>query len=197
MKKILLIFALVFLLGNLSASCTEGQIDINTASAEELTQITQIGESRAQQLIGLRPFSNVDDLIRISGIGEVYLEQIKQQGLACVGEETEEREDEENENEENRTEEENETENEIEKKDEEEEEKDSKNSKKTKESIERIVYASDNTREVIQASQTIKSEDDNENLDQSIYASYGLVAFCLLLLVLFIKNKGNYKNEFR
>ena len=46
--------------------------------------------------------------------------------------------------------------------------------------------------------QVIKSEDDNENLSKSNYAIYGLVFFCVLLVVLFILRKNKYnKNEFR
>ncbi len=43
----------------------------------------------------------------------------------------------------------------------------------------------------------IKSEDDNENLSEGNYAIYGLVFFCVLLVVLFILRKKKYnKNEF-
>ena len=82
-----LVFAsLIFLLNFISASCNETQIDINSASPDELQEITQIGPSRAQQIISLRPFSSVDDLARVSGIGNgTRLNQIKTQGLACVG----------------------------------------------------------------------------------------------------------------
>ena len=46
--------------------------------------------------------------------------------------------------------------------------------------------------------QVIKSENDNENLSKSNYAIYGLVFFCVLLVVLFILRKNKYnKNEFR
>ena len=44
-----------------------------------------MGPSRAQAIIANRPFSSVDDLIRVKGIGPVRLSEIKQQGLACVG----------------------------------------------------------------------------------------------------------------
>jgi competence protein ComEC len=60
-------------------------IDINTASIEELQQIIHIGTTRAQNLIDLRSFSSVDDLDRIKGIGPSRIEDIKAQGLACVG----------------------------------------------------------------------------------------------------------------
>jgi competence ComEA-like helix-hairpin-helix protein len=64
--------------------CAAGQININAAPANELEQITQIGPSRAQQIIALRPFESVNDLARVSGIGEGTLEVIEAQGLACA-----------------------------------------------------------------------------------------------------------------
>lgn len=59
-------------------------VNINTASHEELQMIVHIGPERATELISLRPFSSVDDMIRITGIGPVRLQEIKDQGLACV-----------------------------------------------------------------------------------------------------------------
>lgn len=60
-------------------------VDINSASAVELERIVHIGESRAQQILGLRPFASVEDLVRVSGIGASRLADILDQGLACVG----------------------------------------------------------------------------------------------------------------
>ncbi len=60
-------------------------ININTASMEELMEITQIGEARAKDIINLRPFQTVDELTKINGIGDARLNEIKQQGKACVG----------------------------------------------------------------------------------------------------------------
>ena len=59
-------------------------IDINSAPLEELIQIIHIGETRALELISLRPFSSLDDLVRIKGIGQSRIEDIKEQGLAWV-----------------------------------------------------------------------------------------------------------------
>lgn len=62
-------------------------VDINSASEEELVCITHIGSSRAKDLISLRPFSSVEDMQRIGGIGKpgsVTLTAIKEQGLAAV-----------------------------------------------------------------------------------------------------------------
>lgn len=60
------------------------QIDINTAPLEDLVKIIHIGEKRALELISLRPFSSLDDLIRIKGIGEARVQDIKKQDLAWV-----------------------------------------------------------------------------------------------------------------
>jgi predicted flap endonuclease-1-like 5' DNA nuclease len=59
-------------------------VNINTASADELTRIVHIGPARAQDLAAKRPFVTVDDLVRIDGIGPARLADIKAQALACV-----------------------------------------------------------------------------------------------------------------
>lgn len=60
-------------------------ININNASKEELMEITQIGEARAKDIIDLRPFSSIDDLKKVNGIGDKRIQEIKQQGIACTG----------------------------------------------------------------------------------------------------------------
>jgi hypothetical protein len=60
------------------------KIDINTAPLEDLVKIIHIGETRARELISLRPFSSLDELIEIKGISETRVEDIKEQGLAWV-----------------------------------------------------------------------------------------------------------------
>ena len=64
-----------------------GCVNINTASFEDLQQIIHIGPTRANEIISLRPFSSLNDMGRINGIavGGVRLNEIKAQGLACVG----------------------------------------------------------------------------------------------------------------
>lgn len=61
-----------------------GQVDINSASTDALDMIVHIGPARAAQIVSLRPFSSVDDLIRVKGIGPQRLADIKAQGIACV-----------------------------------------------------------------------------------------------------------------
>jgi competence protein ComEC len=60
-------------------------IDVNTATAEQLLEIIHIGAARANELISLRPFTSIDDLERIKGIGPARIADIKSQGLACIG----------------------------------------------------------------------------------------------------------------
>jgi len=47
-----------------------GQININTASAEDLDKITEVGPATAQKIILARPFYSLNDLLKVSGIGE-------------------------------------------------------------------------------------------------------------------------------
>lgn len=82
MKKVLfLIFGFLFIPCFIFA---QTKIEINTASQEELETLTGIGPVYAQRIIENRPFSFIDDLLRVSGIGEKTLQKIKNQGLAYV-----------------------------------------------------------------------------------------------------------------
>ena len=60
---------------------TAGLVNINTASAAELQTLSGIGPSMAQSIIDERTkngaFASVDDLMRVSGIGEKKLAKIK------------------------------------------------------------------------------------------------------------------------
>lgn len=67
-----------------AAESTDGCVDINSASVEEVQEIIHIGTARAEDLIDLRPFNSVDDLTRISGIGPARIDDIKAEGIACV-----------------------------------------------------------------------------------------------------------------
>ena len=64
-----------------SAGSSSGLVNINTASAAELQTLSGIGPSMAQSIIDERTkngaFASVDDLMRVSGIGEKKLAKIK------------------------------------------------------------------------------------------------------------------------
>ena len=60
-------------------------VDVNTASLTQLDTLTEIGPVYAQHIIDGRPYSSVDDLLSVDGIGPVNLQKIKDQGLAYVG----------------------------------------------------------------------------------------------------------------
>lgn len=86
MEKLLWL-ALIFIIllsSFISAQCNDTQIDINSATLEELDKIITIGPVTAEKIILMRPFYSVDDLIDVSGIGNKTLEKIKLQNLACV-----------------------------------------------------------------------------------------------------------------
>ena len=61
-------------------------MNINTATLEELDTLPGVGESTAQAIIEEReaggPFTSVEDIMRVSGIGEKKFERL--QGLICV-----------------------------------------------------------------------------------------------------------------
>ena len=64
-----------------SAGSSSGLVNINTASAAELQTLSGSGPSMAQSIIDERTqngaFASVDDLMRVSGIGEKKLAKIK------------------------------------------------------------------------------------------------------------------------
>ena len=69
--------------GGVADSDAEGQglVNINTANATQLTQLPGVGPAIAQKIIDYRtangPFTSVDDLTKVPGIGAAKLAQIK------------------------------------------------------------------------------------------------------------------------
>ncbi|MBQ9090913.1 MAG: helix-hairpin-helix domain-containing protein [Anaerotignum sp.] len=60
-----------------------GKIDVNSATGMELETLSGIGSSRAADIIKYREengnFSRIEDLMKVSGIGEKTFEEIKEQ----------------------------------------------------------------------------------------------------------------------
>ncbi|MDP4009273.1 MAG: helix-hairpin-helix domain-containing protein, partial [bacterium] len=77
-----------------TAACEPASIDVNSASFEDLLKISHITDTRAEDLVSKRPFSSIDDLIRITGIAAVRLGDIKEQGCAYVSVESSNQENE-------------------------------------------------------------------------------------------------------
>ena len=58
---------------------TQGKININAASVSQLGSLPGIGPSYAQRIIDSRPFSKIEDIMNVPGIGEKTFEKIKDQ----------------------------------------------------------------------------------------------------------------------
>jgi competence protein ComEA len=64
-----------------AAVSTEGAVNINTASEEELQRLPRVGPSRAAAIVALRArvqrFRSPDDLLRVRGIGRASLRRLR------------------------------------------------------------------------------------------------------------------------
>jgi len=180
-KFLLLTLAMIFLVQLISAICNEGQVDVNSASLEELDGLSGIGPAKAQEIVNSRPFSSIDDLIKVKGIGEVTLSNIKAQDLACVENEEQDEKKESNE--------------------------DKSIGYETETTMEEPIInnlSSNNEDQEIEL-QTITlnplvpkaiNTEENKNLKKNA-ALWGFVVFCVLIAVLFIIKRKRHKNEFR
>lgn len=80
-KQIFAAFVLVICSFSLQAGSS---VDINTADAATIAeQLVGIGDAKAQAIVEYReqhgPFTSVEDLVEVSGIGEKTLEKIRAQ----------------------------------------------------------------------------------------------------------------------
>nr|WP_251976694.1 MULTISPECIES: helix-hairpin-helix domain-containing protein [unclassified Salinicola] len=69
--------------GDHASAAGAGCIDLDTASADDLDRLPNVGPARAQNIIDGRPWGSVDDLTRISGIGDARAHEIAESELVC------------------------------------------------------------------------------------------------------------------
>lgn len=72
------LFALVF--GLFTAASWAAQLDINTATAEQISQaMNGVGPNKAQAIVQYReqhgPFKRIEDLVQVRGIGKQTIEK--------------------------------------------------------------------------------------------------------------------------
>ncbi len=85
MKKLIPIFVLVLIgiaAGAVAAdSGSSGVVNVNTASAAELQLLPRVGPALADRILEFRkangPFTAVDELVAVKGIGETSLEHLR------------------------------------------------------------------------------------------------------------------------
>ncbi len=85
-QKIFYVFvfmALISFVGALAGAEETARININTADVEALSTLGGIGEKKAEAIIEYRkengPFSKIEDLKNVKGIGDKVFEKIKDQ----------------------------------------------------------------------------------------------------------------------
>lgn len=78
------LFAALFLFSaNNMSFADDGVINLNTATAKQLTQLSGIGKKKAEAIIKYRdengPFKSVEAIMKVKGIGKKIFEKIKDQ----------------------------------------------------------------------------------------------------------------------
>ncbi|MFO8154140.1 ComEA family DNA-binding protein [Thioalkalivibrio sp.] len=77
MKKLTLAVLILFLVAA-PAAWAAGPVNVNTATAEQLSELSNVGPAKAAAIVSYReengPFRSLQELTRVSGIGERTVE---------------------------------------------------------------------------------------------------------------------------
>ncbi len=65
------------------AEGTSWCIDLNQSSIEALTELPHVGPARASQIVEARPWASPAELVRVGGLGQSRVQDIKASGLLC------------------------------------------------------------------------------------------------------------------
>jgi competence protein ComEA len=66
-----------------TVAAPSAKVNLNTADSDQLESLPGIGPAIAKAIIAARPFSSVDDLERVKGMGKVKIDEVR--GLVMVG----------------------------------------------------------------------------------------------------------------
>jgi competence protein ComEA len=81
LRALVLALPLALVAAPLAASAVSGVVNVNTASAEELSLLPGVGPARARAIVELRQqrggFKRIEDLLEVKGIGEASLAKLK------------------------------------------------------------------------------------------------------------------------
>ena len=85
MKKLfsaLVFSALTILSVNISVAADAEKLDVNTATEQQLTTLSGVGEARAKDIIKGRPYKAKDDLVKNKIIPQSVYDKIKEKIIA-------------------------------------------------------------------------------------------------------------------
>jgi hypothetical protein len=64
--------------------CARGQVDLNTATPDQLQRLTHVGPDEAAAIVAMRPVEDLWELAAIPGMTPEELAELLTQGVACI-----------------------------------------------------------------------------------------------------------------